>query len=383
MILLLMSDQVFSRAPPRAPARNINGVEEKKPLHLDSAEQHEDQAHSAQRFIALLQGKLQRQIEERIHSGGRCQEMLEASRMDDSLSSAFPRELLGLSLVPALVMEGCADEAQTLVLSLYDQLGVGDTEELLLDLEDLIQKRLKFRPTATSSKEDEVNIEAAMVNIQLMVEMRPGALKVEEQCERWVRVTGSTLLGTAVEGSVGDLDQALASCEKLGELCAGVTSSSSSGPHYAVMKKGSGIEPSISSDCWVHRCGSDQDPPAPPGLRLKRSVCTNRKEERVYRVMEWIPGVSTLYNLGTAVYYASVKCTETAKERAILSAVDLGTDALVVATGGTAGLAGYALGAGVKTGVKAGVKYLINTMKHHDDLLVNQFSPEEGVFTVP
>uniref|UniRef100_A0A8C1T136 Apolipoprotein F n=2 Tax=Cyprinus carpio TaxID=7962 RepID=A0A8C1T136_CYPCA len=80
--------------------------------------------------------------------------------------------------------------------------------------------------------------------------------------------------------------------------------------------------------------------------------CVNEKEERVYTVVEWIPAVSTLYNLGTAVYYASVSCYDTAKERAIFSTVDLGTDALMAATGGTAGVAGYALGAGLKTGVK-------------------------------
>lgn len=118
---------------------------------------------------------------------------------------------------------------------------------------------------------------------------------------------------------------------------------------------------------------------------MKRSPqrsCINKSEERVYNVVEWIPAVSTLYNLGTAVYYASVNCSETAKERAILSAVDLGTDALMVATGGTAGVAGYALGAGVKTGVKAGVRYLLNSMKQEDDMLVNQFSWEEGVLTI-
>ncbi|XP_053723920.1 uncharacterized protein apof [Synchiropus splendidus] len=394
-IQLLLCDQVFSRAPPQAPGSNIHEVEKKvsgprpevfKQLYLNSAERHPDKEHSrvqsAERFVSVLRGKLQSQVEEGQHFGGRCEELLAASRMDDALSSVFPRELLGLSVVPALVMGGCTDEAHTLMLNLYDVLGVNDTEELLLDLEDLIQKRMKRRPTTTPT-EDEPNIEAVMVNIQLLAEVRPGAQKMEEHCERWVQVNGSTLSGTAMEGSLGDLYHALDSCGKLGVLCAGVTSGSSPGRYHAVLNKGSHIQLSASSECWIHQCSADQDAPTTPGLRLKRSICINRKEERVYRVMEWIPGVSTLYNLGTAVYYASVNCTETAKERAILSAVDLGTDALVVATGGTAGLAGYALGAGVKTGVKAGVKYLINTMKHHDDVLVNQFSPEGGVFTVP
>uniref|UniRef100_A0A672JWE5 Apolipoprotein F n=1 Tax=Sinocyclocheilus grahami TaxID=75366 RepID=A0A672JWE5_SINGR len=106
--------------------------------------------------------------------------------------------------------------------------------------------------------------------------------------------------------------------------------------------------------------------------------CVNEKEERVYTVVEWIPAVSTLYNLGTAVYYASVSCYDTAKERAIFSTVDLGTDALMAVTGGTAGVAGYALGAGLKTGVKAGIKYLLNNMKEEDDLVMNQNSWEDG-----
>jgi len=99
-------------------------------------------------------------------------------------------------------------------------------------------------------------------------------------------------------------------------------------------------------------------------------------------VVEWIPAVSTLYNLGTAVYYASVNCYDTAKERAIFSTVDLGTDALMAVTGGTAGVAGYALGAGLKTGVKAGIKYLLNNMKEDGDLLMNQNSLEDGSITV-
>ncbi|KAK7877421.1 hypothetical protein WMY93_031866 [Mugilogobius chulae] len=155
-------------------------------------------------------------------------------------------------------------------------------------------------------------------------------------------------------------------CEDWAKLNGVAHSEDQPGSYQAVLKKGSRVLPS-DSESWILQCRD-------LGSRAKRSPrqrCVNLREQRVYKIMEWIPGVSTLYNLGTAVYYASLNCSDTAKERAILTAVDLGTDALMVMTGGTAGVAGYALGAGVKTGVKAGVKYML--AKEEGDLIFNQF----------
>ncbi|XP_071391390.1 uncharacterized protein apof [Centroberyx affinis] len=437
LIQVLLNEQALCRVPPPLALRNTplpgatvqeeggTAKEGQQPLlgsrphlglpsveqagHTATGIQKEDRVRSAERMINILGAKLKRQMQDHIHIQGNvsCEELLSASTMDDPSSSMFPQELLGLSLVPVLVVAGCPKEAQTLVLKLYDLLGVADVEELLMEVGGLIERRMT-QPASTpapasaaSSSEKaqaERHIEAVMFNIQQLAMvgeggMGPGASEQGTQgevCEGWTRVNGTMLLGKAVEG-VGGLEEAVRACESLGVQCAGVARGGllKPGKYQAVLKKGSRVLPSESSEseCWIRQCNVEEDVslPTAAGRRMKRSPqrnCINKREERVYNVVEWIPAVSTLYNLGTAVYYASVNCSETAKERAILSAVDLGTDALMAVTGGTAGVAGYALGAGVKTGVKAGIKYLLSSMKQDDDLMVNQYSWEQGIITI-
>lgn len=421
VIQLLLNEQALCRVPPLLaprdtllPGAGIHKEAEAKRDHhslLGSAEksgsvsgaaEKEERVRSARHMTSVLRAKLQGQIQDhlRIQGNVSCEELLSASTVDDPLSSVFPQELLGLSLVPVLVVAGCPKEAQTLVLKLYDLLGVADTEELLMEVEGLIEGRMRKSAStaapasaASPSERDQAwrHIDGVMFNIQQLATVGDSSSNKEGHCEGWTRVNGTMLVGTAVEGGTGELEDAVSHCESLGVLCAGVTSNGplTPGMYQAVLKKGSRILPSESTECecWIRQCSAKEDVliTAASGQRMKRSPqrrCINKSEERVYNVVEWIPAVSTLYNLGTAVYYASVNCSETAKERAILSAVDLGTDALMVATGGTAGVAGYALGAGVKTGVKAGVRYLLNSMKEEDDVLVNQFSWEDGVITI-
>lgn len=406
VIQLLLNEQALCRVP--LPPSNLlpeththKETEEtiKQDHHplLESRSMPEERVRSARRMTSLLRAKLQGKIKNHLRNQGNvsCEELLSASTVDDPSSSVFPQELLGLSLVPVLVVAGCPKEAQTLMLKLYDLLGEADTEELLMEVEALIERRVsKSASTAASAAErDEAShhMDAVMFNIEQLASMGEGTSMQEARCEGWTRVNGTMLVGSAVEGTTGGLEDAVSSCERLGILCAGVTTGGplTPGMYQAVLKKGSRIFPSASpqTESWIRQCSAQDDLLIPTALghRMKRSPqknCINKNEERVYNVVEWIPGVSTLYNLGTAVYYASVNCSATAKERAILSAVDLGTDALMVATGGTAGVAGYALGAGVKTGVKAGVRYLLNSAKEEDDMLVNQFSWEEGVITI-
>ncbi|KAG7238261.1 hypothetical protein INR49_030972 [Caranx melampygus] len=419
VIQLLLNEQALCRAPPPLAQRSTlppEGVSSHGEVEEMSEQEHQsflgsqlqtdpvsvvvqkeqERIQSAERMISELRVKFEGQLQGHLHNQGNisCEELLSASTMDDPLTSMFPQELLGLSLVPVLVVAGCPREAQTLVLKLYDLLGVTDTDELLMEVQNLIERRMR-KTTSTSSQRDQAgrHIEAVMFNIQQLGMVGEETSKLEGRCEGWTRVNGTTLVGAAVEGTTDSLEEAVNSCERLGVRCAGVTST---GLHMyqAVLKRGSRVLPSDASgsECWIRQCstgGEEEEEEvgevSSGRARMKRSTqrsCINKSEERVYNVVEWIPAVSTLYNLGTAVYYASVNCSETAKERAILSAVDLGTDALMVATGGTAGVAGYALGAGVKTGVKAGVRYLLNSMKQEDDLLVNQFSWEEGIITI-
>lgn len=410
MIQLLLSDQTLCRAP--APPRLLPGTGEKdrdqsqpgtkpRPSLPSVFAQKQNQILSAEQVIHNLRDKLQRQVQDHLPNLGTvsCEELLSASVLDNPSSSPFPQELLAFSLVPVLVMAGCSQEAQTVVLRLHHLLGVTDAEELLMELEDIMEKKLSFpgatRAAAVASQsgrdKDGRHIEAVMFNIQQLAAAADNGNMADTHCEGWFRMNGTSLVGRAAAVATADLEEALKSCESLGVLCAGVTSS---GPgllqtvkYQAVLKNGSSVLPSefTESECWIHQCTSEEDPPnlAPTGKRVRRSAgrCINRSEERVYHVMEWIPAVSTLYNLGTAVYYASVNCSQTAKQRAILSAVDLGTDAIMVATGGTAGVAGFALGAGVKTGVKAGIKYLFKSMREEEDVLVNELMWEDGIFT--
>ncbi|XP_041836697.1 uncharacterized protein LOC121637044 isoform X1 [Melanotaenia boesemani] len=356
--------------------------------------QKEERVHSAQRMTSILRAKLQGKIKNNLLTQGNvsCEEVLSASTLDDPLSSMFPQELLGLSLVPVLVVGGCPKEAQTLVLKLYDLLGEADTEELLMEVEALIEHRMsKFASTpapASAAERDEMrhHMDAVMFNIEQLGLVGEGISMQDAHCEGWIRVNGTMLVGSVVEGTTGGLDDAVSSCERLGILCAGVTSGGhlTPGMYQAVLKKGSRIFPSSSpqTESWIRQCSAKDDVliPTALGQRMKRSSqrnCVDENEEQVYSVVEWIPIVSTLYSLGTAVYYASINCKETAKERAILGAVDLGMDALNAVTGGAAGVAGYALGAGVKTGVKN----LLNSMKD-EDLLLNQISRDDVVITI-
>ncbi|KAM4613168.1 uncharacterized protein apof [Polymixia lowei] len=435
LIQLLLNEQALCRAPPPLALRNTllpsttiqeevelakrgqqSLLESQPQFGLPTAEkagpiaiatQEENRVQSAKRMISILRGKLAGQIQDniQIHGNVSCEELLSATTVDDPYSTLFPQELLGLSLVPVLAVAGCQKEAQTLVLKLYDLLGVADAEELLMEVEGLIERRVTQPPVtaAPPSPAETVrtdrHFEAVMFNIQQLATAGEGEAeqgtsnlgKQGELCEGWTRVNGTMLLGKAAGGAPGGLEEAVKACESLGSRCAGVTRGGllKPGKYEAVLKKGSRVVPSESmeSECWIRQCNVEEEVSVPvaAGRRTKRSPqrnCINKREERVYNVVEWIPAVSTLYNLGTAVYYASVNCSETAKERAILSAVDLGTDALMAVTGGTAGVAGYALGAGVKTGVKAGVKYLLSSMKKEEDLMVNQYSWEEGVITI-
>ncbi|XP_047202461.1 uncharacterized protein apof isoform X1 [Girardinichthys multiradiatus] len=422
LIQLMLTEQALCRVTP-PPPKMVNLLQE-TPIDTEDAEEKQDNhallasspkpalsstdksepkspssqnvemVRSAQLMTLALSVKLQGQIRDHFNINGNvsCKELLSASAVDDQLSSVFPQEVLGLSLIPVLVVSGCPQEAQTLVLKLYDLLGKADTEELLMELVALIERKMSrstSTPAPTSAalplgrEEASQHIDGVMFNIQQLAVIGDSTQTLQEgHCEGWSRVNGTMLLGTAVRGAAGRLEDSIRSCERFRALCAGVTSGGPLMPgiYQAVLKKGSRIFPSrfLESECWVRQCSSS-------GQRLKRSPqrsCINKDEERVYNVVEWIPVVSTLYNLGTAVYYASVNCSATAKERALLSAVDLGTDALMVATGGTVGVAGYALGAGVKTGVKAGVRYLFNSMKAEDDVVVNQSSRERGTFTI-
>ncbi|KAJ8401266.1 hypothetical protein AAFF_G00384970 [Aldrovandia affinis] len=354
----------------------------------EGSREEEDWERAALRVVTAITATLQGRAEVApLQGNASCEELLASASLGGTSSALFPREVLGLSLVPVLGLSGCPREAQTLVLQLFEVLGVADTEDLLLEIEALIGQGRRAPATATAAlpplvrtAQAERHMQAVMFNIRQLagtgelprVTAAEGGDNEPGRCRGWTRVKGTSLLGD-MAGEEAGIREAVRRCEDLGAGCAGVSGHRvGTGRYRVVLRRGGRVVPTANSESWIRECRE----PAPGGRvrRSPRENCVNKREERVYNVVEWIPAVSTLYNLGTAVYYASVNCSETAKERAILSAVDLGTDALMAVTGGTVGVAGYALGAGVKTGVKAGIKYLLNTMKHEEDLIVNQNS---------
>lgn len=401
LVNLLLSDVVFARGPlPPGPQSNLRPITSSQSSLSESQTQlllGGSDVHPAHQLVLNLSTSLKGQLH--LHSNASCVELSTGGWR----GNGFSQELLGLAMVPVLVSAGCMFEAQELVMKLYAVLGQEDTHELLQDVLILIKRGKEkestnaahhtYRNTSLGtssptilSQESQHHLQGLIFNINQLAELGKSIDSYEGedgrrgQCKGWVRVKGTQLLGVAAEQIEPlRLDGAQKACRRLGLRCAGVTQDSSPEYYRVMLRHGSRVVPSSSSESWIQNC--DMAP-----VRWRRNTvqnnCMNKKEKQVYTVVEWIPAVSTLYNLGTAIYYASLNCYDTAKERAILSTVDLGTDALMAVTGGTAGVAGYALGAGLKTGVKAGVKYLLNSMKEEDDLLMNQNSWEDGTLNV-
>ena len=98
-----------------------------------------------------------------------------------------------------------------------------------------------------------------------------------------------------------------------------------------------------------------------------KESCINKVEAKIYSVIQWIPFISTLWDLGSSIGYAAAGCKEVAQERAISLAIGAATDVLTAVTFGAAAapLAALKTGAkiGIKLGVKAGIKGTISVAK--------------------
>ncbi|XP_065510328.1 apolipoprotein F [Caloenas nicobarica] len=92
----------------------------------------------------------------------------------------------------------------------------------------------------------------------------------------------------------------------------------------------------------------DGDPCAPPG------------EREAHGVLEWVPGVSTFYNLGTSLYFAFQGCEAEASARALEVAEDLGYAGLAALAAAAGGPVGLGVQLGLQPGLKAGVRVLIS-----------------------
>lgn len=396
LISFLLSDLARSQAPPPPRFKNRIGSGilstislSSSPVPLEDAKSFQDEEAHGDPIRHLVTGLVE-SLHRVVHLQGNLS--CEGLEVGPWKGAGFSHELLGLVMVPVLVSAGCEPEAEELVRNLFTMLGQDDTQELLEDIVALMKRSSLHRLNSVSmpvkpSSQMARRLQAMMFNIQQLGEVEDVGEDVphlEKRCQGWMRMKNMVLLGQKTDHGKMRLREAKHVCQNMGFVCAGVIREDPTSPdsYHVVLRPGSWLMPSPppnQSESWIQSCRAWP-------VRWRRHAahqpgCVNENEARVYKVVEWIPAVSTLYNLGTAVYYASMSCSHTAKERALMSAVDLGTDALVAATGGTAGIAGYALGAGIKTSVKAGVKYLLNRMNQEEDMIMNQGSWEDGTIS--
>lgn len=99
----------------------------------------------------------------------------------------------------------------------------------------------------------------------------------------------------------------------------------------------------------------DGDPCDPPG------------EQEAHRVLEWVPTVSTFYNLGTSIYFAFQGCDAEASARALEVAEDLGYAGLAALAAAVGGPVGLGVQLGLQPGLKAGVRALIGYFTAEQD----------------
>ncbi|MGH0191279.1 UNVERIFIED_CONTAM: hypothetical protein FKN15_061391 [Acipenser sinensis] len=380
---LLPCQSLHSLAPKTTPTSQIPSRDPHEAEgDKDSTVAQELKVESARRVVDTVSQLLGSKIKvPSISENVTCSELVEASLGDDTRWPLFAKDLVAIALVPLLAGFGCRQEAEKLVLQLYEDLGFLDANEMLLEFKDVIQKnptRTLAAPQANLAFDGEHHLQALLFNINQIASQFQNPEESNEikesaeakKCKGWVKVNSTLLMGDAMKVHK-ELRDAIEECEGLGYLCSGVSSKET---FSVIRRKGSHILPQIDAESWIQECEEVHLGKLYHSIarRSLQKDCDDKMEQKVYSVVEWIPAVSTLYNLGTAVYYATINCTEEAKERAILTAVDLGTDALMAVTGGTAGIAGYAAGAGLKTGVKAGIKYLLRKMKKEEDIIFDQ-----------
>ncbi|NXE57774.1 APOF protein, partial [Casuarius casuarius] len=230
-------------------------------------------------------------------AGVSCQDLQPDALPGFSRLPALPRVLAQAALALALSRAACGPQAEALVLELYRELD-GPTAEALL--QGLVQ-----------------------------LQRAPGRGRLP------------LLLGLAQLGASA--------------ACAGVAAAGPSS-FQAVGHPGAWVLPVPGARSWLQRCSR-----APQG-RMRRSSedsCSPAGEREVHSILEWVPSVSTLYNLGTSLYYAYHGCEELASERAWEAAIDLGYDGLAALSAGAGGPVAYGVHLGLRPGLKAGVRALI------------------------
>ncbi|KAM9514564.1 apolipoprotein F [Guaruba guarouba] len=88
-------------------------------------------------------------------------------------------------------------------------------------------------------------------------------------------------------------------------------------------------------------------------------ACAPPGEREAHGVLEWVPGVSAFYNLGTSIYFAFQGCEALASRRALEAAEDLGYASLAAIAAAAGGPVALGVQMGLQPALKAGVRALI------------------------
>ncbi|XP_064354564.1 apolipoprotein F [Dromaius novaehollandiae] len=269
-------------------------------------------------------------------AGVSCQDLQPDALPGFSRLPALPRVLAQAALALALSRAACGPQAEALVLELYRELE-GPTAEALL--QGLVQ--LQGAPGR-----GRLPLLLGLAQLGASVPVQP--------CSGLTPLSDAQLWGP-VAGTHASLAAAAGACRRLQAACAGVAAAGPSS-FQAVGHPGAWVLPAPGARSWLQRCSR-----APRGRRRRSSEdsCSPAGEWEVHSVLEWVPGVSTLYNLGTSLYYAYQGCEELASERAWEAAIDLGYDGLAVLGAGVGGPVAYGVHLGLQPGLKAGVRALI------------------------
>ncbi|KAM9115600.1 apolipoprotein F [Pangshura tecta] len=269
--------------------------------------------------------------------GVSCHDLVPEALEGFSQLPPLPQTLASAALALSLQGAGCPRQAEGLVLRLYGAVGVDDANALLLGIAGLPgtpRQGGRGRP-------------ALLFNVDQL------AGSGSRRCSGLAQLDSFLLLGP-VASTHAAFPAAAAACHRLGSACAGVASSGTAS-FSVIGQPGAYSLPGRGAQAWLHQCRW-----AGRNRRGSPEACSSERERKVHGVLEWVPVVSTYYNIGTSIYYAFRKCTALAKERGIEAALDLSYDALVGLMGGAGGSVGLGVGIGLKPAVKAGVRSLIS-----------------------
>ncbi|KAJ1160450.1 hypothetical protein NDU88_000952 [Pleurodeles waltl] len=296
-----------------------------------------------------------------------CQELSVVSRLGHlELSS----DLVDIALVLALTGLRCHTEAELHILQLYENLGVGEVNDIFLEILKYAAADSKplgapiahrsFDAPFTDNRADAGNLPALLFNVDQIAAPFRGSEPhpFTHRCVKLTKVRGFLLVGLA-SSHHASWEEAATMCRRLRDLCAGVATNATN-DFQVLRREGSYFVPCPGASSWLHLC---QSPHHSLRRRSPPEHCNDQREQEVHGVLQWMPLASTYYNLGTSMYYAALNCRELAKERAWEAVLDLGYDAVVALTGGATGIVGFGVAASVKPGVKAGVQAVMEYIK--------------------